>query len=62
MDVAAINLPPALELTIDLTDEQFFEICQRNRDYRFERTASGDFLIMPPTGSDTGRRNIKIAA
>jgi Uma2 family endonuclease len=62
MDVAAINLPPTLELTIDLTDEQFFEICQRNRDYRFERTASGDLLIMPPTGSDTGRRNIKIAA
>jgi Uma2 family endonuclease len=60
MDVAAINLPPTLELTIDLTDEQFFEICQRNRDYRFERTASGDLLIMPPTGSDTGRRNADI--
>ncbi|MBD1805866.1 Uma2 family endonuclease [Microcoleus sp. FACHB-SPT15] len=62
MDVAAINLPPTLELTIDLTDEQFFELCQKNRDYRFERTASGDLLIMPPTGSDTGRRNIKVSA
>jgi Uma2 family endonuclease len=62
MDVAAINLPPILELTIDLTDEQFFELCQKNRDYRFERTASGELLIMPPAGSDTGRRNIKIAA
>jgi Uma2 family endonuclease len=57
MDVAAINLPPILELTIDLTDEQFFELCQKNRDYRFERTASGELLIMPPAGSDTGRRN-----
>lgn len=60
MDVATINLPPTLELTIDLTDEQFFELCQRNRDYRFERTASGDLLIMPPTGSDTGRCNADI--
>ncbi|NEQ22733.1 MAG: Uma2 family endonuclease [Microcoleus sp. SIO2G3] len=57
MDVAAINLPPTLELTIDLTDEQFFQLCQKNRDYRFERTAAGELLIMPPTGSDTGRRN-----
>lgn len=57
MDVAAINLPPILELSIDLTDEQFFELCQKNRDYRFERTASGEVLIMPPAGSDTGKRN-----
>jgi Uma2 family endonuclease len=57
MDVAAINLPPILELTIDLTDEQFFELCQKNRDYRFERTASGELLIMPAAGSDTGRGN-----
>ena len=46
-----------LKLKIDLTDEQFFQMCQKNRDYRFERTASGELLIMPPTGSDTGNRN-----
>ncbi len=57
MNASTITLPPILELTIDLTDEQFFELCQKNRDYRFERTASGDLLIMPPTGSETGRRN-----
>lgn len=61
MDVATITLPPTLELTIELTDEQFFQLCQNNRDLRFERTASGELIIMPPTGSDTGRRNIKIA-
>ncbi|WP_373526456.1 Uma2 family endonuclease [Nostoc sp.] len=48
------------KLKIDLTDDQFFQVCQKNRDYRFERTASGELLIMPPTGSDTGRRNVKI--
>jgi len=57
MNVAAINLPPILELNIDLTEKQFFELCQKNRDYRFERTATGELLIMPPAGSDTGRRN-----
>lgn len=60
MDVATITLPPTLELTIELTEEQFFELCQNNRDLRFERTASGELIIMPPTGSDTGRRNVKI--
>ena len=57
---APINLPPTLKLEIDLTDEQFFKLCQKNRDYRFERTALGELIIMPPTGSDTGRRNVKI--
>jgi Uma2 family endonuclease len=60
MNVAAINLPPILELNIDLTEKQFFELCQKNRDYRFERTATGELLIMPPAGSDTGRRNADI--
>ncbi|MBH8573902.1 Uma2 family endonuclease [Nostocaceae cyanobacterium CENA369] len=60
MEAVAITLPSTLKLKIDLTDEQFFQMCQKNSDYRFERTASGEILIMPPTGSDTGRRNVKI--
>ncbi|MBD2337144.1 Uma2 family endonuclease [Calothrix sp. FACHB-156] len=60
MNAATITLPTSLILKIDLTDEQFFQLCQKNRDYRFERTASGELLIMPPTGSDTGNRNFDI--
>lgn len=60
--MASITLPSPLQLNVELTDEQFFKLCQRNRDYQFERTAEGELIIMPPTGSDTGRRNIKIAA
>ncbi|MBD6618815.1 Uma2 family endonuclease [Komarekiella sp. 'clone 1'] len=60
MDATTTTLPSTLKLKIDLTDDQFFQMCQKNRDYRFERTASGELLIMPPTGSDTGRRNVKI--
>ena len=57
MDATTTTLPSTLKLKIDLTDDQFFQMCQQNRDYRFERTASGELLIMPPTGSDTGNRN-----
>ncbi|MEH2062986.1 MAG: Uma2 family endonuclease [Nostoc sp.] len=57
MNATTTTLASTLKLKIDLTDEQFFQMCQKNRDYRFERTASGELLIMPPTGSDTGNRN-----
>jgi Uma2 family endonuclease len=60
MNAVTTTLPSTLKLKIDLTDDQFFEMCQKNRDYQFERTASGELLIMPPTGSDTGRRNVKL--
>jgi Uma2 family endonuclease len=60
MDTIAISLPSPLQLSIDLTDEQFWQLCQRNRDYRFERNAQGDLIVMSPTGSDTGRRNLDI--
>lgn len=46
---------------LQLTDDQFYELCQANRDLRLERTAKGELIIMPPTGGETGNRNIKIA-
>jgi len=56
------NSPLVLHLQpiINLTDEQFFEFCQINRDLRIERTATGELLIMPPTGSETGGRNFRL--
>ncbi len=47
--------------SIELTDEQFYQLCINNRDLRFERNANGDLLIMSPTGGETGNRNIEIA-
>ena len=46
---------------IDLTDEQFFQLCQKNQDLKFERNALGDLIIMSPTGGETGNRNLEIA-
>jgi Uma2 family endonuclease len=47
-----------LRPVIELTDDQFFEFCQINRDLRIERTAEGDLVIMPPEGGETGHRSI----
>ncbi|MEH2443161.1 Uma2 family endonuclease [Nostoc sp.] len=43
--------------SMQMTDEQFFEFCQVNRDLRIERNKFGELLIMPPTGSETGNRH-----
>jgi Uma2 family endonuclease len=39
---------------------EFFEFCQRNRDWRFERTGEGDLIVMPPTGGKTGHANFNL--
>ncbi|MEG5017502.1 MULTISPECIES: Uma2 family endonuclease [unclassified Microcoleus] len=58
----AIQFPTnSIELSINLSDEQFFQLCQHNRDYQFERTASGELIIMPPTGSETSKRNMDLS-
>lgn len=46
---------------LKMGEEQFFEFCRLNRDLRIERTAEGDLEVMPPTGGETGNRNLKIA-
>ena len=40
-----------------LTEEQFTRLCQENPELRIELTAQQELVIMPPTGSETGRRN-----
>jgi Uma2 family endonuclease len=49
-----------LHPVVNMTDAQFFDFCQLNRELRIERTATGDLIIMPPTGSATGGRNFNL--
>jgi Uma2 family endonuclease len=42
---------------IDISDEQFYQLCLNNPDTKFERKADGEIIIMPPTGGETGKRN-----
>lgn len=58
MTALILNLSP----TIELTDEQFFQLCINNRDLRLEQTAEGELIIMPPTGWKSGNRNSKLTA
>ena len=44
-----------------LSDDDFFDFCQANQDWRIERTSDGDIIIMPPTGLETGGRNFNLA-
>ena len=58
MTALTLNLNPVIQLT----DEQFFQLCQVNRDLRFERTATGELIVMPPAGGETGNRNAGLTA
>jgi Uma2 family endonuclease len=58
----AENTPLVLQMSpvIEMTDDQFFEFCQLNRDLRIERTPKGELIIMSPAGSETGNRNFDL--
>ena len=55
----SLNFP--LDLTIKLTEDNFFTLCQNNSDLQFELTASGDLIIMPPTGGETSKSNMELS-
>ena len=45
-----------------MNDGEFFELCQSNPDLHIEMTSTGDLIIMPPTGGETGHRNATLTA
>lgn len=51
-----------LNSIIKLTDDQFYQLCRDNPDVKFERNGNGEIIIMSPTGGETGKYNIEIAA
>ncbi len=56
------SLTISLQSVIELTDEQFFQLCHDNSDLRFERNSQGDITIMAPAGSETSARNADVNA
>ena len=66
MPAARTIVEPPLTLHLDpiiqLDDDELFELCQRNRDLRIERTAGGDIIVMSPAGGKTSNRNSGITA
>jgi Uma2 family endonuclease len=55
-----VNPTITIPKTFKVSHEQFKELAAVNRDLRLERTATGELIVMPPTGSDTGNRNLDI--
>ena len=56
------SLTISLQSVIELSDEQFFQLCRNNNDLRFERNSQGDITIMAPAGSETSARNSDVNA
>ncbi len=54
-------------ITLDLSTlttlarAEFYQLCQANPDRRLERLATGELIVMAPTGGETGKRNFSLA-
>lgn len=57
MTALTLNLNPVAQLT----EEAFKTLCAANPDAKLERAATGELIIMSPTGGETGRRNLNIS-
>jgi Uma2 family endonuclease len=56
--MVTINIPQ----TFKVTEDQFKILAVANRDLRLEKTATGELIVMPPTGGETGQRNAQLSA
>lgn len=51
------TLPLKLDLKqVNLTDDQFYQLCINNPDWTIERSAQGDLIVMTPVGGESGNR------
>lgn len=55
----SLELPHAIALYV--TEDQFEALSAANRDLRLEHTAEGELIVNPPTGGESGRRNLSIS-
>ncbi len=56
MEILTLNVSPA----VGLTDEQFYQLCIANEPWQLELTQTGELIIIPPTGGESGIRNSDI--
>lgn len=57
----ALTLPLRVDLKhVQLTDEQFYQLCISNPNLNIERTAKGVLIFMPPVGGDSGNREMEL--
>lgn len=52
MNKVILNLEPILRLN----DEQFYQLCMANKDLNLELSATGELIIVPPVGGESGNQ------
>ncbi|WP_341526457.1 Uma2 family endonuclease [Nostoc sp. UHCC 0302] len=56
MDTVVLNLDPI----VHLTDEQFYQLCMANKDLNLEQSATGELIIVPPVGGESGNQEANL--
>ncbi|MEG3844881.1 Uma2 family endonuclease [Microcoleus sp. herbarium14] len=59
LETISIELPNAIALVVSC--EQFDTLALANPDLRLERTSQGELIVNPPTGGESGNRNLSIS-
>jgi Uma2 family endonuclease len=49
-------------ITLRVTHEEFEKLCQDNPDRSFELTATGELIVMPPVGGESGNSESELGA
>jgi len=66
MQVAIPKDATSVKLSYDAgaepSDQAYLAFCRANPDLRVERNAKGEILIVPPAGSESSYRSLKVAA
>ena len=59
--MTSLTLPLVFDLSrVDLTDEQFYQLCVSNPEISLERNAQGALIVMSPVGGDSGSREMEL--
>ncbi|MBD2448105.1 Uma2 family endonuclease [Nostoc sp. FACHB-152] len=56
MNTIVLNLEPI----VHLNDEQFYQLCVANSDLNLEMNASGELIIVPPVGGESGNQEAEL--
>jgi Uma2 family endonuclease len=55
-NTVTVQIPTTL--TLKVSHEEFIQLAISNRYLQLERTAQGELIVNPPTGGETGHRNL----
>jgi Uma2 family endonuclease len=59
--MTTLTLPLKVDLTqVDLSDEQFYQLCITNPNLNIERSAQGVLIVMPPVGGESGNQEMTL--